>query len=330
MHVCVITAPTGDCPLNRYDPHAARQTKETRDAVAASLRELGHEVSVLEAGPSLLLDIEALKPEVLFNMATGYRSKKDQANIAALLELSGIPFTGATSHGHLVGLHKHLAKMVMQAIGVRTPPFRVAFGEGDLNTGLTEGLRFPVIVKPAAEGSSVGITADSVVTSNADAALVASKVLRDFGPPVLVEEFISGREFTVALLGHPRLRALPPEEIIFKEGDMYTYGVKARDNVTVKCPADIPEDLARDLEDMASRAATAIGCRDAARVDIRLDGDGKAYVLEVNTLPGMMPGYSEFPRIAAEVGISFAELVKTLIEGAIYRARGENVPQAFI
>jgi len=326
MHVCVITAPTGDCPLNRYDPHAAEQTRRTRDAAVRSLRELNYRVSVIEAGPSMLMEIETTKPEVLLNLATGYRSKKDQANIAAVLELSGIPFTGATSHGHIVGLHKHLAKMVMQAIGVRTPPFRVAFGEGDLNERLTEGLRFPVIVKPAAEGSSVGITADSVVSGHAEAVAVASKLMGDFGPPVLVEEFISGREFTVALLGYPRLKALPVEEIIFNEGDMYTYGVKFRDNVTVKCPADIPGDLAAALQDMAAKAATAIGCRDAARVDIRLDGDGTPYVLEINTLPGMMPDYSEFPRIAAEVGIAYTELVKTLVQGAVKRAREGNGP----
>jgi D-alanine-D-alanine ligase len=327
MRVCVITAPTGDCPLNRYDPHAREQTCRTRDAVVRSLKDLKHEVSVIEAGPSMLLDIESMKPEVLVNLATGYRTKKDQANIAAVLELSGIPFTGPTVHGHIVGLHKHLAKMVMQAIGVRTPPFRVAFGDDDLNAGLTEGLKFPVIVKPASEGSSAGITADSVVTDKTGAIQVASKVLKDFGPPVLVEEYISGREFTVALLGHPRMRALPVEEIIFNEGDMYTFGVKVRDNVTVKCPADIPGHLAATLQEMAVRAASAVGCRDAARVDIRLDGDGTPYVLEVNTLPGMMPDYSEFPRIAQQVGITYTELVETLVGGAVKRGRGENPPE---
>ena len=281
-------------------------------------------MSVIEAGPSILLDIESTKPEVLVNLATGYRSKRDQANVAAMLELTDIPFTGPTAHGHIVGLHKHLAKMVMNTVGVPTPPFRVAFGEGDLNDGLTQGLKFPVIVKPAAEGSSVGITTDSVVADHSGALRVASEVLRDFGPPVLVEEFISGREFTVALLGYPRLKALPVEEIIFKEGTMYTYGVKARDNVTVRCPADIPGDLAASLQAMAVRAASAVGCRDAARVDIRLTGDGVPYVLEVNTLPGMMPDYSEFPRIAAEVGISYTEIVKTLVDGAIKRAAGDD------
>jgi D-alanine-D-alanine ligase len=319
MHVCVITAPTGDCPLNRYDPHAAEQTRRTRDAVVASLKELNHTVSVIEAGPSMLLDIQRAGPEVLFNIATGYRTKKDQANIAGVLELSGIPFTGPTAHGHLIGLHKHLAKMVMGAVGVPTPPFRIALGEEDLNDGLTAGLRFPVIVKPAAEGSSVGITADSVTDDHGKALSVARKVIEDFGPPALLEEFIEGREFTVAVLGYPRLQALPVEEITFNEGDMYTYGVKARDNVVVRCPADVPGYLAASLQDMAVRAATAIGCRDAARVDIRLAGDGTPYVLEVNTLPGMMPDYSEFPRIAAKVGITYTELVKTLVEGAAKR-----------
>ncbi|HHY75979.1 MAG TPA: ATP-grasp domain-containing protein [Firmicutes bacterium] len=328
MRVCVVTAPTGDCPLNRQDPHAAEHTVRTRDAVLKSLEELGHDASVVEAGPAMLLEIETLGPDVILNLATGYRSKKDQANIAAILEMSGIPFTGASSHGHVVGLYKHVAKMAMEAAGIRTPPFQVVLGKEDLRRDLTRGLKLPAIVKPAAEGASLGITEESVVSTAEGAARVAARLIDEFGPPVLIEEFIPGREFTVALLGYPSLRALPVQEIIFKEGDLFSYKVKRLDSVTVKCPAEVPEDLARLLQDAAVRSAAAVGCRDFARVDIRLSDGGVPYVLEVNTLPGLIPDYSEYPRIAAKAGLTYTDIVKTLIQAAAERARSRELPGA--
>lgn len=325
MRVTVITAPTGDCLLNRRDPHAKEQTEKTRDAVVKSLRELKHSVTVVEAGPTMLSDIESTKPDALFNIATGYRTKKDQANIAAILELTGIPFTGSSLEAHTIGLQKHLTKMVMQSVGIETPAFRTVFGTQDLDPGLVEGLRFPVIVKPAAEGSSVGITPDSVVEDGEGALEIAANALERFGPPVLIEEFIAGREFTVGLLGYPRPKALPVEEIIFNEDGMYTYGVKSKDNVRVECPAAIPGALAASLQDIAVKTALAIGCRDIARVDMRVDDSGTPYVLEINTLPGLMPEYSELPRIADKVGINYIELVKTLLDGALARIDEEGV-----
>jgi len=158
MRVCVVTAPTGDCLLNRRDVHAKEQTEKTRNAVVRSLEELHHVVDVVEVGPSLLFDVERSKPDIIFNIATGYRTKKDQANIAAILELSGIPFTGSLSQAHIIGLQKHLAKMMMQTAGINTPKFKIVFEEQDLTEELFEEMRFPVIVKPASEGSSVGIT----------------------------------------------------------------------------------------------------------------------------------------------------------------------------
>lgn len=325
MRVSVITAPTGDCPLNRRDPHASEQTRKTRDAVVAGLKELGHTVSIVEASPSMLRDIERSRPDVLFNASTGYRTKKDQAVIAAVLELSGVPFTGSDALAHEIGLQKHLAKMVMQAAGVRTPGFRVAFGRQDLTPRLAEGLRFPVMVKPAAEGSSVGISPESVAPDMGKALEAASRILDEYGPPVLVEEFISGREFTVGLLGYPVPQPLPVEEIIFNEDGMYTYCVKSKDNVRVECPADIPHGLSVYLQEIAGKTFTAIGCRDIARVDIRVSEDGVPYVLEINTLPGLMPDYSEMPRIAAKAGITYTDLISRLLNGALSRAAQKGV-----
>jgi len=118
------------------------------------------------------------------------------------------------------------------------------------------------------------------------------------------------------------------EEIIFSEDDMYTYDVKSRDNVEVQCPAEIPGYLAGYLQNMAVKTCMAIGCRDIARVDIRVSDEGTPYVLEINTLPGLMPEYSELPRIASKIGIDYTELVKKLLDGALMRANKEERGQS--
>ena len=148
---------------------------------------------------------------------------------------------------------------------------------------------------------------------------MAQRLLDSLEPPVLVEEYISGREFTVAVVGYPEPIALPVEEIVFNGSGMYTYDVKARDHVTPICPAPIPEDLSRKLQDIAIRAFEAIGCRDIARVDIRLSQDEEhPFALEINTLPGLMPGYSEVPRIAEAAGIT-SRTYWLILQGALQR-----------
>jgi D-alanine-D-alanine ligase len=293
--------------------------------VAQALSDLDYHVQILEAGPQLLLELEEARPDAVFNIATSYRTRKDQANIAAMLELSGIPFTGSGSAAHFTGLHKHISKMAFMANNIPTPRFTVIYDSRDIRRqsgleALGDELSTPVIVKPAAEGSSVGIYPESVTEDPIHARIMAQRLLDSLEPPVLVEEYISGREFTVAVVGYPEPIALPVEEIVFNGSGMYTYDVKARDHVTPICPAPIPEDLSRKLQDIAIRAFEAIGCRDIARVDIRLSQDEEhPFALEINTLPGLMPGYSEVPRIAEAAGISYPELIELILQGALQR-----------
>lgn len=296
------------------------QAEVTCKAVSAALSELGHEIQVIEAGPRLLMEIENAWPDAVFNIATGYHTKKQQANVAAMLELSGVPFTGSSSRTHMIGLLKHIAKMNFAAHGILTPEFRT-FNSGQELAGdsLISEMPFPVIVKPAAEGSSVGISSESVTQDPVKVRQLVTRLLSALEPPVLVEEFVSGREFTVALVGYPEPAVLPVEEIIFGEEAMYTYGVKVRDKVTAVCPAEISQELNQAIEDTARKAFHAIGCRDIARVDIRVSQDGRPFVLEINTLPGLMPNYSEVPRIAEKAAISYRELIASILQGALKR-----------
>ncbi|HHY11512.1 MAG TPA: ATP-grasp domain-containing protein [Firmicutes bacterium] len=311
------------------------QAEVTCKAVAQALSELEHDVQIIEVGPRLLIELGNAQPDAVFNIATGYHTKKDQANIAAMLELSGIPFTGSNSTAHLAGLQKHISKMTFRAHNVPTPNFHVIYDNQSVH-GLFEGfpvpghefsheLPVPVIVKPGAEGSSIGIFPESVTQAPVQARSLAAKLLDSLDPPVLIEEYIPGREFTVAVIGYPQPSALPVEEIVFDNGDMYTYGVKTRDSVKPVCPAQISEKLSHKIQDTALRAFEAIGCRDIGRVDIRLSEDEQPFVLEINTLPGLMPDYSEVPRIAQAAGISYSELVGIILQGALRRGNQKHI-----
>ncbi len=320
MRVAVVTNQTGDTALNRLDAHAAEQAEVTCRAVVEALRALGHNTVTVEARPTLLIDLQNAAPDAIINIATGYRSKKDQANIAAILDLSGIPFTGSSFRVHVLALYKHLTKFVMAMSEIPTPDFCVVGPDRKMPSRESLAkLPPPWIVKPAAEGSSLGISSESVTADPDKVFALVKELLSRFGPPVLIEEYIDGREFTVGLLGYPEPVVFPVEEIVFKEGAMYTYSVKYRDSVTPVCPADIPPDLATNLQALAKKVFVALDCRDLARVDFRVSADGRPYALEVNTLPGLMPGYSEFPRIAEIAGFDYVTLVKRLLEGAFAR-----------
>ncbi len=316
MRVSVLACPERGARMYQADPHAFYQGEKTLEAVSQALKSLGHEVEVVRAGPDMLQALGDLGPDVVFNIATGYSSKREQGHIAAMLEFLGVPFTGSGSVGHMLGLEKHLAKMVWLSRDVPTPKFDVIYTEAD---DLKKDLRYPVIVKPSGEGSSVGITGDSVKNDPEDALELARELLKVFEPPILVEEYVEGREFTVALLGYPDVRALPVEEIIFHEDGMYTYSVKSRDHVIPVCPADLPEEVAYEVQSIAIQAFKALKCRDIGRVDIRLSNDGRPYVLEVNTLPGLQPGYSEVPRIAEKAGMDYPTLVGEILDCATKR-----------
>ncbi len=325
MRVAILTNRSGETVLNRTDPNAQRQALATREAVRDAVVELGFDVRVLEVGPSFLVDLEETQPDVVFNLATGYRTRGDQANIAAALELSGIPFTGSSSRAHVLGLQKHLAKLVMRQSGIPTPEYLVVEDSSPFSDpDALSRLNVPVMVKPAAEGSSLGISSDSVTTRPGKIPALVRDLLTRYGPPVLVEEYIDGREFTVGLLGYPEPEALPVEEIVFRDGAILSYSVKSRDNITPVCPAEISESLSDEMKRMAKRAFKALGCRDFARVDFRLSKDERPFVLEINTLPGLMPDYSEFPRIAKAAGLSYQSMIAKILKGALRRLNEEE------
>lgn len=301
------------------DPHGATQRRRTVASVSQALGDLGHDVITLAFSPDLYQDLtRAGRPDLVFNLATGAGSRAYQAHIAALLELAGVAFTGSGMFAHSLALQKATAKAVFRAAGLPTADWAVV----PPGAPLSGELPLPALVKPVAEGSSLGIHAGSVVADRAGAQVAVARIHAEFREPALIESFLTGREFTVAVLGNSPPRALPAEELVFATGHstgFYTVGVKARDEARPVCPADCDPSLSRELARLAEGAFTALGCRDYARVDIRLDAGGRPNLLEVNTLPGLEVGYSDLPRIAEAAGVCYRDLINAIAQLALGR-----------
>lgn len=323
-----VTVDGKDAPWSRErDPQAREQGQITARAVRNALEELGHRVALVEADSNLLLSLRALHPDLIFNLATGGATKRFQAHIVAMLELSGVPFTGSSLESHLLALNKPLAKMVFRQRGLPTPPYVVLTSPGE---PLPAGLRFPLLVKPSREGSGAGIGPESVVRDEAALSARVAGILAEYEQEALVEEFLPGREFTVAVIGNqdPLILAqeivLPPEEREIG-GPLYGYLLKRRDRVRRLNPPPLSPAQRARLEDISLGAFRALGCRDCARVDIRMDEEEEMFVLEVNTLPGLQPDYSELPHLAAGAGLSYTALIDRLVKEAWARL-GRGTP----
>jgi len=318
LRVALVYTVEASRPDEGSHPHGAEQVSNTNQAVMDVLKQLGHEAHLVPGDIDLLRKLRDVRPDVVFNNCTGIHDKSSQPQVAGMLELSRIPFTGSGQCAHVLALYKPLTKMVLMHHHIPTPHFAVA---EYADTPLPSTLTYPVIVKPEHEGSSIGISARSVAMSASEATAAVRVVVSTYGQPALIEEFIVGREFTVGVLGGERTRILPPIEVMFdtRQG-FYTHNVKAQDAVETKCPAIIEPILHQRIEEVVLAAFQALGCRDYARIDLRVGMDGVPYVIDVNTLPGLEPGYSDYPKAAGAAGISYAQLIDHLLQCALRRS----------
>ncbi|KAF0194598.1 MAG: D-alanine-D-alanine ligase [Bacillota bacterium] len=299
------------------NPHGAKQLNKTNVALKEAIEDLGYEAHMIPGDFDLLRKLDQANPDVVFNNCTGINDKSSQPQVAGMLELSKFPFTGSGQVANVLALYKPLTKKVLLFHNVSTPIFEVVSKIGE---PMPTNISYPLIVKPEHEGSSIGISAKSVVNSPQELKEIVEEVLTNFRQPALIEEFISGREFTVGVLGGDQPRILPPVEILFDVGScFYSQAVKSQDGVQTKCPADIEPQLLKSIEETVLKAFKVLECRDYARIDVRLDADHIPYVIDVNTLPGLEPGYSDYPKAAKAAGIEFKELVAHLLNSALSR-----------
>ncbi|MCA9691638.1 MAG: hypothetical protein R3A51_20320 [Nannocystaceae bacterium] len=309
------------------DEEAEYDAPSTIAAIHQALASFGHDVVELEATAELPTLLPASGVDVVFNVAEGIRGRARESQVPALLELLDLPYTGSDPVTLSLALDKVLAKKVVRAAGVRTPEF-VQLATG--NERLPKELTFPVMVKPVAEGSSKGVVDKSVAETDAELRTIARAMIQRYRQPALVEEFLSGREFTVGLLGERRPRVLPPMEIVFVNPNtkhpIYTFDHKldANEQIRYEAPAKLEPALLREIERAARTAFTALGCRDVARIDFRLDAKGRVNFIECNPLPGLTPDWSDLSMIAKAAGLDYRALIGEILAPALRRLRGRD------
>lgn len=300
------------------DPRSYRQPEIIAKYIEEAFISRGHNVTMIPASLNLLQDIEAAGHlDVIFNSCTGVKSKKEQANIVGMLELLDIPFVGSSLQAHVTALHKGIAKTIFEKEGVPVTPFQIFRTPND---PINEDLDFPLFVKPESEGSAVGITMDSIVDNEGELRQRVKFVVDNFNQPALVEGYLSGREFSVAVIGTKNPRTLPITELKFPEEleeNIQSVDVKAENVIERVCPADISPGLEKEISDIVIDAYKALNCTEYVRVDVKLDDNNKPHIIEVNSLPALEPGYAHFPVMAEAAGYSMADLVEILVEEAL-------------
>lgn len=303
------------------DQEAEFDSQSTVDALCQAIRENGFDAIPLEARPELPSQLKGI--DVAFNIAEGRKGRYRESQIPALLELLDIPFTGSEAGSLAVCHDKGLAKRLVAQAGVATARFQVVNSERE---PLHKELRFPLFVKPVAEGSSKGVALRSVVTDPQELPKVVEETVKRYSQPALIEEFLPGREFTVGVLGGPKLRVLPIMEISFKgqeDHPIYSFENKQGEDaqVSFQVPARLEAAFQKRLEKAAKTAFVALGCRDVARLDFRLDGEGEINFIECNPLPGLTPNFSDLCVIGQAAGLGYTELVGQILAPAVRRYR---------
>lgn len=314
-----------------YDEEAIAEfdSQETINAIDTTLQQLGfiterighikHLVSCLASGQ---------RWDIVFNIAEGIHGIGREAQIPALLDAYTIPYTFSDPLVLALTLNKAMTKQLIRDSDIPTPPFMLVTGIDDIKRC---SLAYPLFAKPYAEGTGKGITASSVIRDAGELKSTCTQLLQKYKQPVLVEEYLPGREFTVGIVGSGNnAKAIGTIEIILldnAEKDVYSFINKEQceERVEYRLADDI---TAQKSADVALEAWRALGCLDAGRVDIKCDSSGNPHFLEVNPLAGLHPTHSDLPIICSKVGISYQQLLATIMHNALTRYNMlDNAPQ---
>ena len=325
-----------DDPPSTSDVFAEWDDPATIDAVAQALAPFG-EVVRLEAVASFPANLARSRPDIVFNMAEGLHGVNREAHVPAICEFLGTPYTGSDPLTLALTLHKGRAKEILTHYGVPTAPFAVVERATDLDR---VELPFPLFVKPVAEGSGKGIYVNNLCDSPTRLRERVLFLLKEYGQGVLVESYLPGREFTVAVLGNGNeARCLPLlafDLATLPAGAPPVYGFEAKwiwDTADhqleiYECPARVPPALALEIERVALAAYRALGCRDWCRIDVRLDARGVPHILELNPLPGILPDpklNSCFPKAARVAGFTYDGMIQEVVRIAWRRITGQEL-----
>jgi len=293
----------------------------TISCLEQALQSLGYMTERIGNGLSLARALAAGRRwDLVFTIAEGLRGRSREAQVPALLEMYGLAYTFSDPLVCALTLDKAMTKRVIQSAGLYTPGFSVVACPADVES---VSLRYPLFAKPVAEGTGKGVDDRSRIKSAEELRSVCLRLLKRFDQPVLVEEFLPGREFTTAVLGFGRdAEVLGTMEMTIHPNAPaadYSYEVK---ELCEECVHyfPMPKGALRDeVEELALRAYQVLECRDTGRVDVRLDAQGRPAFIEINPLPGLHPTHSDLPMIATQVGMPYEELIGRIVRSALTR-----------
>ncbi|HOI30601.1 MAG TPA: D-alanine--D-alanine ligase [Melioribacteraceae bacterium] len=312
------------------DTYAEWDTFETINAIKDAL-ELHHDVTMIEANEDAFEKFRRLRPEIVFNVAECANGISREAQIPAMLDMLSIPYTGSDPLTLTTCLDKSRTKEVLAYNGVPTSRFMFAESVDDLKDF---NLSFPVMMKPVSEGSGKGIFNSSYINNIDDLRVRLKENLAEYDQPFIIEEYLPGREFTVAILGNNSdTEVLPIVEINFDQlpGNLlpiYSFEAKwvvdTRENPLniFTCPAKIDLKLEKKIKDVALKTYRVLRCRDWSRIDLRLDSKGVPNIIEVNPLPGILPKPEDnscFPKAARANGMTYNEMINKVLLTAAKR-----------
>jgi len=307
---------------------------ETIQAIQAAIETDGHKTVFIPADRNLPYALTDIKPDICFNIAEGLGGDAREAQVPALLEMLRIPYTGSRIMANAISLDKTLTKRIWRDRRLPVAPFQ-EFIIGD--EPLRSKLRFPLFVKPAREGTGMGVDTKAIVSNEAELRERVKYIQGLYKQPALVETYLSGREFTCGLIGrwdskkysrHPEwydekhgYHVFPVLELDSSRSvtpGVYSNAAKSKEvgedgAPGYHCPAEITPELARKLQTLAVKAHMAIKAIDVSRTDIRLNAEGEPMLIELNSLPGLTPNYSDLCLEAAAEGISYEDLILDIL-----------------
>lgn len=320
-----------DDRLEEYD------SRETVEAIASALAARGHEPVLLGSGRTFIERVLAHPPDLVFNIAEGFGTRSRESHVPSVCEMLGLPITHSDPLTLSVTLDKAMAKRLAASAGVATPRFAIV---DEIEKAGDLPLAYPLIAKPLFEGSSMGIRKSSRVDDARSLERELARLLGDYAQPVLVEEFCPGIEFTVGVLGNGLSERAAASDAITPEAgppsgyfvaameiaprvdqpEKFVYSLEVKRNwrneVAYHVPPRCPRATTQAVEDLALSAYRALGCRDVARVDVRLDAHGEPRFLEVNPLPGLNPTTGDLPILCGKSGLPYEELVARIVQHA--------------
>ena len=311
------------------DAEAEYDNIDTVYAIQSALEAKGHRTVLLEADEALPEKLRHEQIDIAFNIAEGLNGRGREAQVPAMLHFFGIPLTGSDETTLCIALDKALTKRIVSSYKIRTPRCVVLSAKTPLSAG---SLRYPVIIKPNAEGSSKGISDISIVKNRKELRELVKRNISLYRQDMLAEEYIEGREFTVGILGNGRnIKVFPPMEIVYKkftQENYHVYNYKLKQSFTeyvdYQCPAALTKEQETEMTEMSRKIYNILGCMDLARIDFRMAADGRIYFIEINPLPGLAPGYSDYPMLAEFCGVGYTDLINGILEAALERVNAEN------